>query len=241
VTRLAELKVYATHPHECSYLPGEEATTLFIDPATRMDRQLYSRLSDVGFRRSGCHIYRPHCARCSACIPVRVVVERFRPNRSQRRIWRRNSDLEIRDLPHIDDPRTFALYCDYISSRHADGDMYPPSEQQYRSFLTSQWGCTRHLGFFLGERLLGVAVCDNMDNGLSAIYTFYDPTLPERGLGTYAVLWQVAEASRLGLDYVYLGYWIGKSRKMSYKGKFRPLEMLHNGTWSELPTDSTFA
>lgn len=234
MTRLAELKVYATHPHDCSYLPGEEATTLFIDPATRVDRHLYSRLSDVGFRRSGCHVYRPHCARCSACIPVRIVANRFRPGRSQRRIWRRNEDLRVCDLPDINDPATFALYCDYIASRHADGDMYPPSEQQYRSFLTSQWGCTRHLGFFLGEQLLCVAVSDVMDNGLSAIYTFFDPSQSGRGLGTYAVMWQVAEAARMGLDYVYLGYWIHNSRKMSYKSNFRALEILQNGVWSEL-------
>lgn len=234
MTKVAELKVFATHPHECSYLAGEEATTLFIDPATQIDQGLYSRLSDVGFRRSGCHLYRPHCATCSACIPVRVVVSQFHPSRAQRRINSRNSDLVARDLPSINTPGIYALYSDYIEQRHADGDMYPPTEEQYRSFLTSQWGCTRYVGFYLEEKLISVAVVDHMDNGLSAIYTFYDPQMSDRSLGTYAVLWQIAEARRLRLPHVYLGYWIAESRKMAYKSKFRPLEMLRDGQWKSV-------
>jgi arginine-tRNA-protein transferase len=214
-------------------LPEEQATTLFIDPATQVDRGLYSRLSDVGFRRSGAHLYRPHCGSCSACTPVRVLVAKFQANRSQRRILARNDDLVVRQLATIDTPDIYQLYSDYIEVRHSDGDMYPPSEEQYTSFLTSQWGCTRYMGFFLDEKLIAVAVTDHMDHGLSAIYTFYKADLNSRSLGTFAVLWQILEAKRLALPHVYLGYWIAESRKMAYKSNFQPLEMLRDGHWVE--------
>ncbi len=231
---LRDLKVYTTYPHSCSYLPEQEATTLFVDPRTPMSGTLYSQLSLLGFRRSGSHLYRPNCGSCSACIPARVPVKRFEAKRTQRRTFKRNADLSVVELEDINSDEIFSLYRRYIEARHHDGDMYPPSRDQYQSFLSSEWGVTRFYGFMLDGELVGVAVADQLDDGLSAIYTFYDPELQERSLGTFAVLWQIECTKELGLDYLYLGYWIKECQKMAYKIQYRPLELYINGSWVEL-------
>ena len=228
---LRDLKVYTTSPHRCSYLEQEEATTLFIDPRQPVDQVLYTNLSLLGFRRSGNHIYRPHCAHCNACIPARIPVAQFQPNRSQRRSWRRNSDLSVREAGHIRDDECYALYERYIRERHADGDMYPPDREQYESFLSNAWDCTRYYQFRENDRLLAVAVVDEMLDGLSAIYTFFDPDAADRGLGRYAILWQIETARARDLPHVYLGYWIRNCRKMAYKAEYRPLELYRENRW----------
>lgn len=234
MTILSSLKVFATHPHACSYLPEQQATTLFIDPAAPIDGAAYSQLSEMGFRRSGPHLYRPHCARCNACVPARVPVDHFQPNRQQRRIWQRNSDLTVIDRTALNGDEYYTLYARYIEGRHRDGDMYPPTPQQFESFLTQEWDLTHYYCFYLDTQLLAVAVVDVMDNGLSAIYTFYEPEARARSLGVYAVLWQIHRARELGLPSVYLGYWIKQCRKMSYKINYRPIELLINSRWVTL-------
>ena len=231
VTLLANVRVFATYPHNCSYLPGEQATTLFVDPSTPIDARIYSQLSYIGFRRSGPHLYRPHCAACNACVPARVPVAGFRANRSQRRILARNSDLQAEVVDDISTDEHFALYSSYISGRHRDGDMYPPDREQFNSFLTREWGTTRFVEFRAAGRLLAVAVLDRLENGVSAIYTFYDPAESSRSLGSFVILWQIGLARELGLPAVYLGYWIRNCRKMNYKTRFRPIELLTNGHW----------
>lgn len=229
---LRDLKVYTTYPHTCSYLPEREATTLFIDPRQDIDQALYSRLSQLGFRRSGSHIYRPHCADCRACIPARIPVERFCPDRSQRRIWRRNQDLLVMHSQDIRDEEAYDLYYRYIEQRHADGDMFPPDREQYLSFLNDPWQVTRYLRFYEGEQLVAVAVVDELEDGLSAIYTFFEPEQERRGLGVFAILWQIERARELGLAHVYLGYWIENCQKMRYKDRYQPLELLVDGRWT---------
>jgi arginyl-tRNA--protein-N-Asp/Glu arginylyltransferase len=219
---LRDLKVYTTYPHRCSYLEQEEATTLFIDPRQSVDQSLYSNLSLLGFRRSGNHIYRPHCSHCNACIPARVPVAEFTPNRAQRRCWRRNADIEARPLNTIRDDASYALYARYIELRHADGDMYPPDRDQFESFLNDPWGCTEYWGFYAGDELLAIAVVDAMLDGLSAIYTFYEPEAEARSLGRFAILWQIEHCRERDLPYVYLGYWIRNCRKMAYKADYQP-------------------
>lgn len=231
VTLLANVRVFATYPHNCSYLPGEQATTLFVDPSTPIDARIYSQLSYIGFRRSGPHLYRPHCAACNACVPARVPVAGFKANRSQRRILARNSALQADVVEDISTDEHFALYSNYISGRHRDGDMYPPDREQFNSFLTREWGTTRFVEFRDAGRLLAVAVLDRLENGVSAIYTFYDPAESTRSLGSFVILWQIELARELGLPAVYLGYWIRNCRKMNYKTRFRPIELLTNGHW----------
>ncbi len=234
MTSLSNLKVFTTHPHQCSYLQEKLATTLFIDPEANINQHIYSELVDLGFRRSGQHIYRPHCESCNACIAARIPVAQFSQKRKQRKIWNRNQDLDILEVADIKSDEYFQLYERYISQRHFDGDMYPPNRDQYDTFLTDDLGVTRYYAFRQGKQLQAVAVIDVMSQGLSAIYTFFDPGAERRSLGNFAILWQIKEAQRLGLPYLYLGYWIKGCRKMQYKIDYRPLELLINNRWLTL-------
>ena len=236
---LREIKVYTTFPHRCSYLEGEEATTLFVDPRQKLSQELYTQLSLLGFRRSGDHVYRPHCARCSACIASRVRVAEFEPSRTQKRISRRNADLRVERSDSIADDEAYNLYRYYIESRHADGDMYPPEREQYESFLNDGLGCANYYRLYQGNRLVAVTVADQMLDGLAAIYTFFDPDQPQRSLGTEAILLQIRQAQSMGLPFVYLGYWIDGCRKMSYKSRFAPLELFVDGHWQQQRTEQT--
>lgn len=231
---MRDLKVYTTYPHSCSYLDEQEATTLFVDPRQPVDKQLYSNLSLLGFRRSGNHIYRPHCTHCEACIPARIPVADFVASRGQRRTLNRNQDLRVRRSDDLRDDEAYDLYCRYIELRHADGDMYPPDREQYESFLSDAWECTHYYRFYDAQSLVALAVVDELQDGLSAIYTFFDPAADKRSLGSYAILWQINRARALGLDYLYLGYWIRGCRKMSYKSDYRPLELYVKNRWTAI-------
>src|SRR5690606_27671857 len=157
------LKLFATKPHPCSYIEGQIATTVFVDPEAEVDIELYSQLSLLGFRRSGGHLYRPQCVSCQACISCRIPVDAFKPNRSQRRCLQKNQDIQIQVVTTIDSLEHYNLYARYIESRHKDGDMYPPTEEQYKNFLTSQWNATEFWEFRLEGQLMGVSVCDHVD------------------------------------------------------------------------------
>ncbi|KTT41691.1 arginyl-tRNA-protein transferase [Pseudomonas oryzihabitans] len=234
MTELARLKFYATQPHACSYLPNEQATTLFLDPSQPMNGQIYAELSELGFRRSGDHLYRPHCQLCKACVPARIPAARFRPSRKQSRVLKRNADIKVtRCDPGFTEER-YQLYARYISERHADGDMFPPSRGQFSTFLVSNLPYAFFYEMRVDDRLIGIAVTDVLPNGMSAVYTFYDPSEEKRSLGVFGILWQIAETRRLGLDAVYLGYWIKGCRKMSYKTEYRPIELSVNQRWVAL-------
>ncbi len=234
MTNLGGLRFMLTPEHPCSYLEGREATTLFVDPRIRMDRTLYSALSSVGFRRSGTHLYRPHCSRCQACLPLRIPAARFEPRRRHRRNLARNADVTAKFVPARFTDEYYAVYARYIEARHDDGDMYPPSEDQFSSFLLGGWTDTRFMEMRVDGRLVGVAVTDFLDDGLSAIYTFFDPDEAARGLGTWAILQQIDAVSERGLPFLYLGYWIRESDKMRYKGEFRPCQIFTQDAWAEL-------
>ena len=183
MTELARLKFYATQPHACSYLPNEHATTLFLDPSQPMNGQIYAELSELGFRRSGDHLYRPHCQLCKACVPARIPVARFRPSRKQNRVLKRNLDIKVsRCDPGFTEER-YQLYARYISERHADGDMFPPSRGQFSTFLVSNLPYAFFYEMRVEDRLIGIAVTDVLPNGMSAVYTFYDPSEEKRSLG----------------------------------------------------------
>ena len=234
MTLLSNVKVYATHPHKCSYLEGRDATTLFVDPDINIDKNAYSQLADIGFRRSGAHVYRPHCQECKACVPARIPVNTFKQKRSQRKVWNRNQDLQATQIADITGDEYYKLYERYICKRHFDGDMYPPSREQYLSFLSDEMGVTRFYCFRDQEKLVAVAVTDIMDKGLSAIYSFFDPDYERRSLGSFTILWQIEQIKQMRLHYLYLGYWIKNCRKMSYKIAYRPLELFIDGHWLTL-------
>jgi len=226
--------IFLSMPHPCSYLPGRTAATLFIDPRFPLDRDRYGAFTRLGFRRSGDLIYRPHCPGCVACVPVRIPIERFEPNRGQRRIWAKNQDLQIIARPSIFMREQFDLYLRYQAARHPGGGMDDPDSQKYINFLTGRRVETTFFEMREADRLLGVAVIDRLNDGLSAVYTFYDPDETARGLGTFAILWQIEHARALRLPWLYLGYWIAESQKMAYKTNFRPIEVFRNSQWAEL-------
>jgi arginyl-tRNA--protein-N-Asp/Glu arginylyltransferase len=223
--------VYETFPHACNYLPNRLATTVFVDPYLRINLSLYDKLSRQGFRRSGEHVYRPQCQKCNACIAVRVAVKQFVPRRSQRRTWQRNQDLVVSAAAPKFKRQHFELYCRYLLARHEGDGMDNPTKNSYMHFLTSSWSKTVFFEFHLKKQLVAVAVVDHLEKGLSAMYTFFDPDYSARSLGVYAILWEIEEAKRLNLDWLYLGYWIKDCRKMSYKTEYQPLEYFYQGAW----------
>lgn len=234
MSSLRTLVFFATPAHDCSYLPDREATTMFVDPRANIDKKLYSQLTSLGFRRSGSHYYRPHCEDCNACIPVRLNVNDFRPDRSQRRVIKKNSDLECTLVNAAFTESYYKLYAHYVELRHKDGDMYPPSREQFTSFLVDGVTDSWFLEMRKDTQLVALAAIDPLDDGLSAIYTVFDPAFEHRSLGTFAVLWQLEEARRRELPYLYLGYWIQQCQKMNYKTRFKPIEALQNGQWRVL-------
>lgn len=226
------VRLYLSTEHACGYLSGHAARHAYLDPAYPLDAVRYGFLLSQGFRRSGVHVYRPHCLGCQQCRPARVPVANFAPNRSQRRCLQRNQDLALRITDRLDDSH-FQLYRRYLDERHPGGGMDGANREAFYGFLECSWNNTEFWEWSLDGVPVCVAVVDRVPGALSAVYTFFDPTLPARGLGTYAVLRQVQLALDDGLDHVYLGYWIEASRKMDYKKNFQPLELLTLRGWKQ--------
>lgn len=230
---LNTLRCYITIDFDCSYLPPRLARNLLVDPAVPLNTPLFDVLLNHGFRRSGGHVYRPHCDGCQECIPVRVASQRFRPNRKQLRCLRRNQDLTQHPAPAEFNAEHFELYRRYLAQRHVDSSMNNPTQEDYLKFLTCPGIETLFHEFRLGKQLVAVAVTDYVPSGLSAIYSFFEPALSQRSLGSYTIMWQLQEALRRKLPYVYLGYWIKDCRKMAYKNQFLPLEIFRHGLWQD--------
>jgi arginyl-tRNA--protein-N-Asp/Glu arginylyltransferase len=232
--KLIELALYQTGEYPCSYLPAHTARSQMVAPLDAIDTHNYSQLINQGFRRSGLHVYRPNCAQCQACISTRIVAEQFEPNRSQRRTFKKWQHLHTQVCELEFKPEHFDLYQRYQKTRHSDGEMAKDDVAQYRQFLLHS-----RVNSFLVEfrddtgKLLMVSLIDSTAQGLSAVYTFYEPSSEYSGLGTYGILWQVSVAQRLQLPYIYLGYWIEGSDKMAYKAKFAATQFLLNGVWQE--------
>ena len=232
------LQFYATSPYTCSYLPDRQARSQVATPTHLINTEIYSSLVRTGFRRSGLFAYQPHCDNCQACVPVRLPVKDFSPDRSQRRNWKKwAGHLSARELPLEFDPEHFALYQRYQAARHSGGGMDQDNHEHYEHFLLQSRVDTRLIEFRDQGQLVMVSLIDVLEDGLSSVYTFFDPDQPQAGFGTFNILWQVAQTRAIELPYLYLGYWIAESPKMAYKSRFRPLEGLRDGQWHRLGTD----
>ncbi|MGC2164549.1 MAG: arginyltransferase [Gallionella sp.] len=242
---LSALHFYLTAPYPCSYLPDMEARSQVATPAFLISGGVYSELVVHGFRRSGTYTYRPRCDHCHACVPLRVVAKQFQTNRAQRRAWKRHANLEATLHPLRDNSEHYDLYQRYQHARHKDGGMDNEDRESYQNFLLQS-----HVDSLMVEfrdaadptrdsagTLRMVSVIDLLGDGLSSVYTFYDPDLPKSSLGVYNVLWQIELCRKLDLAYVYLGYWIARSQKMAYKTQYRPAQGLIDNEWQSLESD----
>lgn len=227
------VKFYLTPAHDCSYFKDRQATTLFVDPRTTLETDLFAMLTENGFRRSGDYIYRPHCENCNACQSLRIPINRFSLSRNQKRIWKKNSSVEAKIIEPCFSEEFYALYKKYIDTRHRDGDMYPATETQFRSFLLVPVQTCRFIEFRIDGRLLAISVVDLLPKALSAIYTFYDPDYENLSPGSFAILWQIQFCQQENLDHLYLGYYIKDSSKMNYKSRFKPFQLYRNDYWQD--------
>jgi leucyl-tRNA---protein transferase len=228
---MISIPLFLTEKHPCSYLGDEEAQPAFVHPLFDMTTGVYSELIAQGFRRSGDEVYSPHCPNCSACIPVRLRASEFTPNRSQRRCLQKNINTQVVIKPAEFDQGHFDLYRRYQAARHREGSMFDSSQEDYVRFLKSSWCDTHFVEFLINDELAAIAVVDLLNNALSAVYTFFEPKFSSYGLGVYAVLWQIEQAKRLQKEFLYLGFWIKRCKKMSYKSEYQPLQIFKNKQW----------
>jgi arginine-tRNA-protein transferase len=226
---------YTTAPLPCPYVAGRTERKVVTEISGPDAEALHDRLSRAGFRRSHNIAYAPVCPACNACVPIRIPVARFQPGRTLRRILKRNAAVDGFEVPARATTEQYALFKRYQQARHGEGDMASMSFYDYRAMIEDTPIETVLIEFRDPEdELIGVCLTDRLGDGLSAVYSFFAPEHAARSLGSFAILWLIERSRALGLPHVYLGYWVSDSRKMAYKARFRPSEILSMGMWREL-------
>lgn len=231
------IRLFETVVDDCPYLEDKQSASILVDPEHEIDPSLFAMLSRSGFRRSGEMLYTPKCPDCQACVSVRLPVTRFKASRGQRRVWRKNNDLSA----SIEDVRFeqshFEMYQRYQDHRHPDSSMNDSDPDKYVGFIESSFSNSKLLCLYLDKRLISVSVVDQFEGGLSAVYTFFEPELSNRSLGTYTILYLTKLARLKEIPYIYLGYWVDGSQKMNYKRQFKPMQGYKDRHWSDLNLD----
>ena len=225
-------RFYSTDLAPCPYLAGRQERRLVALVEGEGGNDRLDLLTEAGFRRSQGYLYKPVCPGCRGCVPVRVVVAGFRASRSFRRVIARNADLRWAETAAVGTDEQYDLFQRYLRQRHQDGGMVRMDRQAYAEMVEVAPATTRLVEFRdPAGRLAAVSLTDRLRSGLSGVYKFYDPDMPQRSLGSHIILWHIDRARELGLPFVYLGYWIAESRKMAYKARFAPLERLDGPFW----------
>lgn len=223
---------YRMPPRPCPYLHGRTEQNIFTELAGPNTGQLYDALTQAGFRRSHNVAYRPACPGCQACVPVRVVVDQFQLSKSLRRVIKNNADVSEAVVPPLATAEQYQLFARYVSSRHADGEMAGMTFADYTAMIQDSPLHTTIIEYRDGrQHLIGTCLIDELNDGLSAVYSFFEPDNQARSLGSLMIVRLIERARAIGLPYLYLGYWIAGSRKMAYKARFRPLEGLGANGW----------
>lgn len=228
------IKLYQGSISDCSYLDNKQAINIYADPHHPHPRAVYNQLIKRGFRRSGEFVYRPGCIACNACVPVRIKADDFTNRRTDKRNLKLNQHLKIDFTPAKYGQEHFDLYKRYLEARHPGGGMDEPEPEDFERFLLNPWGETLFIEVLDKDTLVAVAVTDATTDGLSAVYTFFDPNYTGNGLGRFCILQQIALCRVMSLPYLYLGYWVDGCQKMQYKTDFRPQEHFDGVRWIDI-------
>jgi arginine-tRNA-protein transferase len=233
---MISIPLVLSQEHPCGYLETKIAQSLFVHPSYSITTSTYAHLLEQGFRRSGEEVYAPHCSHCSACIPARLPLKKFKPSKSQRRCMRKNIETRVNIKPAIFEQAHYDMYLRYQAIRHPEGSMINASPENYFSFLSSSWCNTQFVEFSINNELAGIAIIDQFDEAWSAVYTFFEPKFSDYSLGVYAILWQIQQANLQQKEYLYLGFWLKDCTKMSYKTCYQPIQLLIDKQWVEMKT-----
>ncbi len=233
---MISIPLVLSQEHPCGYLETKIAQSLFVHPSYSITTSTYAHLLEQGFRRSGEEVYAPHCSHCSACIPARLPLKKFKPSKSQRRCMRKNIETQVNIKPAIFEQAHYDMYLRYQAIRHPEGSMINTSPENYFSFLSSSWCNTQFVEFSIHNELAGIAIIDQFDEAWSAVYTFFEPKFSDYSLGVYAILWQIQQANLQQKEYLYLGFWLKDCTKMSYKTCYQPIQLLIDKQWVEMKT-----
>tara|TARA_B100000767_G_C19732817_1_gene522531 strand:- start:76 stop:801 length:726 start_codon:yes stop_codon:yes gene_type:complete len=230
---LEEIQFYVTTKYACGYISGQDAQSIVATPYKNINSKNFEGLINEGFRRSGQYVYKPNCKSCNACVPIRLLASKFVASRSQKRAANYLDKLTIKILPLNFNEEHYELYVHYQNRRHQDTGKSEDEISDYNDFLIKSNVESKLVEFRLGNELKMVTIIDIVNDGISAVYTFYDCSNRKLSLGTISIMWLISFCKKQNLSFLYLGYWINESKKMKYKTNFKPYELLLEGIWQE--------